>query len=160
MNITNLFTKTTTVEISVVTIDKKKLTKSIITQIVDYKPFDEALNIFEGVKILGFVNGIEPIVIWTRNGELNKCNLNVFRKLDHVDIHNSTIENLIGTYQTPEIDAILYSQNEKGNNITFNEYRKNQISSVLSAKGLTDLKDKKEEFKTIISEIYKRQIFI
>jgi hypothetical protein len=69
------------IEIKTVTIDGRKLTKSIFSQLGDYYCLNENLE-FTGDNIIGYVNHNNvKYLLWVKNGLLKKTNLDSYRKV-------------------------------------------------------------------------------
>lgn len=158
MNIQELFTKETTIKVSVVTLDGKKMTKSIFNQLHHVKPFDNLYNIIEGVKFLGYINEKERFVIFTLNNKIYYYRLEAFLALQYIDLNKSTIEDLYRVYPSEEVKR-LHNFNPKKENDS-EDYRQFQISQVFSVNGQYEFIEKAENLKKIRNEILKRQIFL
>ena len=69
------------IQIKTLTIDGKKLTKGLFSQLEDYDCLNAELG-FKGDEILGFVNaGGKRFLLWTNNGLLRKTNLERYYKV-------------------------------------------------------------------------------
>lgn len=158
MNIQNLFTNETTIKVSVVTLDNKRLTKSIYNQLHYKKPFDKLYNINDGVQFLGYVHDKGQFVVFKEKSKLYVCNLDAFRVLRDIDLDKNTIEYLYKVYPSDEVEQ-LYRFNSK-NDMEKDNYRDMQISQVFSIKGQYEFIDKAEKLQNLINEIFKRQIFL
>jgi hypothetical protein len=117
----DLSIKTVAVEIKVMTVDGKRMTKSVFDQIPESDPFDEDFELKPSVQVMGYVlkqnnwsAGPDRIILFSENGQLKKYNAwRVFSsyeeaaeagffRLDHVEL-----EDII-----PAIKSLSY---EKGN---------------------------------------------
>ncbi len=75
--------KTVGVQLNVVTVDGKKMTKSVFSQIL-YAPCFDKEGLFKGDEILGFVKQDTRWLIWVKDGLLRKTELEKFSLNDHV----------------------------------------------------------------------------
>lgn len=155
MNVETLFSEETTIKISVVKLDKQKLTKGIYNQLNVLSAFDDLYNLKENAKFLGYVNDKERFYLWTNGNSIFKYEIKELRQLLHLDLDKTTIYHLDSFYPSDQVEY-LYSYNEDGNY----RYRNEQISSVLDKKEQYELLEKKETVTKIVREILKRQIFI
>lgn len=70
--------KTQSIEIKVISVGGKKMTKAVFNQIQEEIPFDKAYN-FTGDNCLGYVViGPNKYILWTIDGELRKTNYTDF----------------------------------------------------------------------------------
>lgn len=80
MDILDKFVEQSTIKISVMTIDGKRLTKSIFDQLENRNPFDSDFS-FKAEKVFGYVNvknesklGFNKVIIFEHRGKLYKYN--------------------------------------------------------------------------------------
>lgn len=66
--------RTVGVQINIVTVDGKKMTKSVFSQIL-YSPCFDSSGVFKGDEILGFVQLDSRWLIWVKDGLLRKTEL-------------------------------------------------------------------------------------
>ena len=66
--------KTVNVTIQLITVDNKKMTKSVFNQI-QIEDFYDNTGCFIGDSVLGYVYSDLKYVLWTKKGELRKTNL-------------------------------------------------------------------------------------
>jgi hypothetical protein len=156
MNLDNLFTKETTIKVSVVTLDNKKLTKSIFNQLQVKKPFDKLYNIFDGVKFLGYVNDKKNYAVFTFNDKIYKCEMVEFQALKYIDLHKDLIKTLYRVYPSEELQKL----NKYNPSRPDEYYADSQISQVFSVDGQRELIEKAENLDKIFNELVIRQIFI
>jgi hypothetical protein len=81
----DLSIKTVAVEIKVMTVDGKRMTKAVFDQIPQGDPFDERFELKRGVKVLGYVlkktnwsSTPDEVIVFSESGQLKKhnaCNL-------------------------------------------------------------------------------------
>lgn len=156
MSIEKLFKKNTTINISVVKLENKKLTKGVFNQINRKSPFDKLYELKENVSFLGYVNDANKWVIWTDDKSLYKYKFVDFFNLSRIDFHRNTIEELFKVYPSQELELLNSYQNDLGNY----EYQGLQISQVLKPNEQYVIIEKKEYLEKIIDELLKRQIFL
>ena len=172
MDYKELFADQSTIKVTVMTIDGKKLTKSLVDQLPTHFPFDKLYN-FNGQKIFGFVKlgkaspsnpRAENInfVIFEKGGKIFKFSIDrlfemtKYRK--ETSINNFSIRalnDLLGD------DSEYYSEGQK-------EYTKLQrsfgidhtIEDVLTPVGLEKFSEIINNTKKLYLEIYDHQIFI
>jgi hypothetical protein len=156
MNIEKLFSKEVTVKISVLTIENKKITKSIFNQLNYSLPFDNLFNLKSNVKFLGYINDKLKYVIWTNNEFIYKCELKEFYPIARLNLDGDLIRDLIEIYPSETVKSLYHYLND----YSIYEYRDLQISSVLEKKEQYSIIDRKEEIQKIITEILKRQILL
>jgi hypothetical protein len=155
MNIENLFTKDTTVKITVLKIENKKFTKGIFNQLHISSPFDKLYNLKENVKFLGYINDKTRWIIWTNGNSLFKYDVKEFYPLRFLNLNSDKIKDLIQIYPNEEVKS-LYTAMDQG----YYEYRDSQISTVLDVKIQYEIIDKKEKVDKILTEVLKRQIYL
>jgi hypothetical protein len=80
-----LLIKTQTVEIKLITVGGKKMTKSVFNQIQNELCFDSNFN-FNGDSFLGYVVDCGKHLIYIKNGELRKFDLSLLIRLTQYDI--------------------------------------------------------------------------
>ena len=80
--------KTVDVQIKVVTVDGKKMTKSVFTQIL-YSPCFDKEGLFKGDEILGFVKQDTKWLIWVQNGLLRKTELKYLSLFSCINEYNT-----------------------------------------------------------------------
>ncbi|MDR6459262.1 aspartate carbamoyltransferase regulatory subunit [Chryseobacterium vietnamense] len=156
MNIKELFTKTTTVNISVVKINNKNLTKSIFNQLNISSPFDRLYNLKNNVKFLGYVNDKTKWMIWTDEVNLFRFELKEFFTIRHLDLNRDTIDTLMKVYPS-ELVKKLYNYVDEEYHET---YRNNQISTVLDLKEQYVILEKQKQVREIFENILERQILL
>lgn len=156
MNIDKLFTKTTTVNISVVKINNKNFTKSIFNQLNISNPFDRLYNLKNNVKFLGYVNDKTKWMIWTDEINLFKFELREFFTIIHLDLNKDIIDKLVRVYPS-ELVKNLYNYVDEEYQET---YKNNQISTVLDLKEQYIILEKQELVREIVENILERQIFL
>ena len=76
---------TATVSIQLITVDGKKMTKSVFNQIQEENCFDTNFN-FNADNFLGYVVDGAKYLIFIKNGELRKCSLNLIIELSKYEI--------------------------------------------------------------------------
>lgn len=164
MEIKDLFTVETTIKVSVVKLDNKKLTSLIFNQLNISSPFDDAFNLKEDVKILGYVNSKvnikykdhhienEKWLIWSRNDRLYKYKLIRLHPFLKMNIETIQFFQFIAIYNSDEIDKIY--DDSKG------ELQYTPISEVIDQDKLNEISEKKIFVKEVYREILKRQIYL
>ncbi|MDO6739454.1 hypothetical protein [Wenyingzhuangia sp. 2_MG-2023] len=148
MNIDKIFTKETTIKITVVKIENKKMTKSIFNQLHIYSPFDKLYNIKNNVKVLGYINDKTIWVIWSNEESLFKYELNNFYPLLRLDLNNDKIESLIKIYPSESVRNLYFENLDM------------EISSVLDLKEQHEIIDKKEMIQKFRNEVLNHQIYL
>ena len=156
MNIKELFTKTTTVNISVVKINNKNLTKSIFNQLNISSPFDRLYNLKDNVKFLGYVNDKTKWMIWTDEVNLFRYELKELFAIRYLDLNSDTIDTLMKVYPS-ELVKKLYNYIDEEYQET---YRSNQISTVLDLKEQYAILERQEQVREIFENIIERQILL
>ena len=151
-----LFTKTTTINISVVKLDNKNLTKSIFNQLNISSPFDRLYNIKNNVKFLGYVNDKIKWVIWADDISLFRFELKELSAIRHLDLKNDTIDKLVKIYPSELVKELYNYYDEEYQEI----YKDSQISGVLDSKEQDIILDKQEQIREIFENILDRQIFL
>jgi|SRR5690554_1263613 len=153
MNFDKIFTKDITIQISVVKVDGKKLTKSIFNQLHIISPFDQLYNLKKENKILGYINDKTRWIIWSNGQKLYKYELKNFYPLIQLDLNKNTIENLIEIYPSEQVKNLYFGNSTES-------YQDMQISSVLDLKEQHEIIDKQDFIKEFRSELMSRQIFL
>mgnify|MGYP000881306201 CR=1 FL=1 len=156
MNVEKLFTKQTTIKISVVTIDNKKLSKSIVNQLNVSSPFDKLYNLKENAKFLGYINDKSKWIIWTNDEFIFKYELKLIYPIARINLDKNTLSDLIDIYPSDIVKSRYAFENEYGDF----ENRELQISNALDKKDQYILIERIEEVQKIITEILKRQILL
>ena len=100
MNLDKLFTKESTIKISVISINDKKITKSIFNQLNIKNPFDKHINLLENVLFLGYINDKTKWIIWKDNDFLYKYELKHLLQIKWIDVNRNTIKDLLEIYPT------------------------------------------------------------
>lgn len=156
MDTEKLFEKKTTVDVNVLKVDNKKMTKGIFNQLHWNSPFDKLYNLKANVKLLGYVNDKSNWLIWTNGEDLYKYEINKFYLFRTIDFDKNTIAELVKVYPSEEVESL----NSCWNDVGFYEYQESQISTVLSRNEQYSIIDKKESVDKIVKEVLKRQIFV
>lgn len=151
-----LFIKATSIKLSVVKIENKKLTKSILNQLNRKSPFDKLYNLKENVKFLGYVNDKTKCLLWCNEDLIYKYDIKDFFPFLRIDLHKNTINDLYEIFPSEEVNLLHSFRNEMGHY----EYQDLEISCVLDKNTQYEIQDKKENIDKILEEILKRQIFI
>lgn len=151
-----LFTKVTSIKLSVVKIENKKLTKSILNQLNRKSPFDRLYNLKENVKFLGYVNDKTKCLLWSNEDFIYKYDIKDFFSFLRIDLNKNTINDLYQIFPSEEVNSLYNFTNEMGHY----EYQDLEISCVLDKNTQYEILDKKENLDKILEEILKRQIFI
>jgi len=75
----DLSIKTVAVEIKVMTVDGKRMTKAVFDQIPESDPFDENLALKRGVQAMGYVNTKDSreVLVFSENGQLRRCDIHL-----------------------------------------------------------------------------------
>jgi len=154
MNIEKLFTKESTVKISILKIDNKKFTKSIFNQLNYKNPFDRDINLNQDAKFLGYVNDKGKWILWTDTDYIYKFELKKLIDIKWIDVDRHKISDLIEVYPTEKVkDAFHYVDDYD------NEYKNEVISNVLNREEIFEFIEKQDIVKNIINETLQRQIF-
>lgn len=156
MNIKELFTKTTTVNISVVKINNKNLTKSIFNQLNISSPFDRLYNLKDNVKFLGYVNDKTKWIIWSDENNLFRYELKEFSPIVYLNLDRDTIDMLVKIYPSELVNEIYNYTDAEYEKI----YRDNQISTVLDVKEQYIILEKQKLVREIFENILERQILL
>lgn len=156
MNIDKLFTKETTVKISVVKIDNKKLTKSIFNQLNKVSPFDSNYNLKENVKFFGYINDKTTWIIWGDDEFIYKYEMMKSYPFLRINLDRGTISELKKVYDSEEVKKLYNQKDDEFGYL----YRDEQISSVLISNEQNEIISKKELVTDIFNKILERQIFI
>lgn len=156
MNIEKLFSKTTTINVSVVKVDNKKLTKTIFNQVNILSPFDNLYNLREGVQFLGYVNDKGKWIIWSDSNRLFKYELKKITPIIYLDLNRNKINDLIEIYPSELVKQLYHYIDEEYHET----YRDNQISTVLDLKEQYAILEKQELVRGIFDNILSRQIFL
>lgn len=156
MNIEKLFIKETTLKLSVIKVDNKRIIKSIFNQINIDSPFDELYTLKQNVKFLGYINEKKKWIIWKNNDFLFKYDLGKIYPISQINLNKNTIDELITIFPSEKVKLLHSFQNEQSHF----EYRDIEISSVLDPNEQYLIMDVIELVDDIIDEILKRQIFL
>lgn len=172
MDYKKLFTDQSTIKVSVMTVDGKKLTKSLVEQLPYHFPFDKHFN-FQGQKIFGHVKvgkatsnnpRAENIrfVIFEKDEKLYKFAIDRLHSMSTYgektsldDFSTRALKELLG-------DNVEYYKSEESN--SFN-WRRNfdgdaTIEDFLSPVGLEKFTTIKSNVKSLYLEILDHQIFV
>lgn len=156
MNIKELFTKTTTVNISVVKINNKNLTKSIFNQLNISSPFDRLYNLKDNVKFLGYVNDKTKWIIWSDENNLFRYELKELSPIVYLNLDQDTIDMLVKIYPSELVKELYNYTDAEYEKI----YRDNQISTVLDVKEQYIILEKQKLVREIFENILERQILL
>lgn len=156
MNLETLFTTETTIKVSVVKIDNKKLTKGVYNQLNIKTAFDDFYNLKENAKLLGYVNDKSRFYLWTNGNSIFRNEIKELYPLIKLNLNKNTIDELRNIFPSEEVESLYSYKNENGDY----EYRNLQISQVLQKNSQYELIEKKENVEKIVKEILNRQIFI
>ncbi|WP_136468997.1 hypothetical protein [Flagellimonas onchidii] len=151
MDFGKIFTNETTIKISVVKLDNKKMTKGIFNQLHISSPFDKLYNLKEEVQILGYVNEKDKWVIWSNKQRLYKYEIYNFSPLIDLDLNKDKIKDLYHIYPSENIRSLYFGDEH---------YSFEEISSVLDKKEQYEILDKQEILLRLRNEILNRQIFL
>lgn len=172
MNYKELFTDQSTIKISVMTIDGKKLTKSLVDQLPTHFPFDKQYN-FTGDKFFGFVKvgkatpsnpGAQNInfVIFEKGGKLYKFSLH-----NLIQMTKYRADTLIRDFSIRALKEMLGDNPEYFNydRIDSTKWQSNfefdhTIESSLTPLGLEKFNEIIDNMKSLYFEIHDHQIFI
>jgi hypothetical protein len=161
MDIENLFTKETTVKISVVTIDKKKLTKSILNQIKSSDPFDDFYNLKPGVKFIGYVRDEFNTVIFVKDDAIYRLDFEIYKDFRLIFRTSKSVGDLHSIYPSEAIAKLNNELNDEENShLGQYKFRERNLNDVITDDIKEDIKQKQNFLTQISSEISKRQIFI
>ncbi len=155
MNLDKLFTKESTIKISVISINDKKITKSIFNQLNIKNPFDKHINLLENVLFLGYINDKTKWIIWKDNDFLYKYELKHLLQIKWIDVNRNTIKDLLEIYPTEVVKNAYHFVDDN-----LNEYKEETISNTLNREDLHDFIYKQDMINKIIENITKRQIFV
>lgn len=100
MDFKSYFSEKPTVDISVIKIAGKRLTKSVLNQISVTDDMIPGFN-FNGVKIIGYVNALDQWAILVIDGQLFKSNMKELLKIIKLE---TTVEN-VGNYISFSFDV-------------------------------------------------------
>lgn len=155
MNIDNLFTDKTTIDISVVKLNNQKINKTIFNQIVTRPPFDRVYSLSKNVKFLGYVNDKISMLLWTNGVNIYRCRLKDLREFAFFDLENETIGKLKEHYSTHNFN---YYQNpyDRGDEYGYSD----KIWSILTSDEIAEIRSKQEFVKEILNALNGRQIFV
>ncbi|MDR6546700.1 hypothetical protein J2810_002760 [Chryseobacterium rhizosphaerae] len=156
MNIKELFTKTTTVNISVVKVNNKNLTKSIFNQLNISSPFDRLYNLKDNVKFLGYVNDKTKWIIWSDENNLFRYELKELSPIVYLNLDRDTIDMLVKIYPSELVKELYNYTDAEYEKI----YRDNQISTVLDVKEQYIILEKQKLVREIFENILERQILL
>lgn len=81
---------TATVTIQLITVDGKKMTKSVFNQIQDDNCFDKNMN-FTGDSFLGYIIDSGKVLLWIKNGELRKTHLGFIERMAYLDFKEARV---------------------------------------------------------------------
>jgi hypothetical protein len=151
-----LFAKETSIKLSVVKIENKKLTKGIFNQLNRKSPFDKLYNLKENVKFLGYVNDKTKCLLWSNKDFIYKYDIKDFFPFLRIDLNKNTIDDLYEVFPSEEVNSLHNFKNENG----YYEYQELEISCVLEKNTQYEILEKKETVDKIVEELLKRQIFI
>jgi hypothetical protein len=87
--------KTVGVQLNVITVDGKKMTKSVFSQIIKASCFDKE-GFFKGDEVLGFVKQDTRWLIWVKDGLLRKTELKHFSFHEH--LRGYQLEQILSVY--------------------------------------------------------------
>ena len=144
MNLQDKFAEHCTIKINVVTIDGKRLTKSMFDQLEERDPFNFEYS-FKSDKIFGYVNvkneskqGYNKVIIFEKNGKLYKYNTlpvyivsisslqsrykNLEKYLDYINLFQGNIDGALkaeytdvhNNYKSPDFEILEDVLNEDG----------------------------------------------
>ncbi len=140
--------RTVGVQINIVTVDGKKMTKSVFSQIL-YSPCFGSSGIFKGDEILGFVQLDSRWLIWVKDGLLRKTELKTLYYSEYTSGYD--LKNSLSVYDYLSIGKLSRRINFD-NYFNLNEDDLHEVRSVLSV-----FKDNYIEF---FKSLEKLQIFI
>lgn len=155
MNIEDLFTEKTTIEISVVKLNNQKINKTIFNQIVIRSPFDRVYSLSKNVQFLGYVNDKISMLLWTNGVNIYRCRLKDLREFASFDLENKTIEKFEEYYSTLNLN---YYQNRDDHGAE-HEYS-DKIWHILTGDEIAEIRSKQEFVKEILNALIGRQIFL
>ena len=172
MEVKNIFVKKSEIEVSVVKVGTKKLTKSLLEQISYWFPFDHEYA-FKGNSIFGYAKLFHTfrgeqvenlIVVGEKNGKLFKFNLNEIAYIPQFrpDVlfrfirNNYKLEQLCGGIEM--INPKFLNEYEEFDNEIIPTDAK--IKDIVTEEGLNNITKKVTNAKSFLDEIYKHQVYI
>lgn len=167
MDDNNIFHSQSEIKVSILKVDNKKLTKSLVEQFKNENPFDAEFN-FVGEKIFGYIlinrpgnNGKDRIIIAQKDGKLVKFSWANALSLSYVNSesnwndvrnnHNSTLKSLFGEEKNKEYEN-KYQKLE--------EYDLSKLNKIIEEDDLDKLFRVKDKAHKFLEELNNHQIYI
>ncbi len=143
-----IFSEEVNVTIRVVNIENKKLTKSVFNQLHYSSPFTNLFDLKDNVKVLGYVNDKEEVLLWSDENKLYKYRTKALIDFVRISFDTNTIEDLYKLYRSKRVQEIYFSS-ESCN-----------IGTIEDEKLLQEITAKQDFLKMFYRELKKNQIFI
>jgi len=151
MEIKDFFTEQLTVEITLLKVNNKKLTKTLLNQFIVSSPFDKSYELKPKAKIFGFVNDKGYWIIWSDVKYIYKFNTKELMKFNLINFDTRLFQ-LRKIYSLPRLDKMSNDQ------LYENQY--SSISEILSEEELKEITEKQKFLNEFFKELYKKQIFL
>ncbi len=158
MNIENLFTEKTTINISVVKLHKQKINKTIFNQLLIYSPFTEDFHLRRQVKFFGFVNEKVKWMLWTDDESIYKYEMKRAAKFAYLNLDDEKLDEFKKIYPIRQIRYFKESHDEDH----YNEYDNDRtiVSAILNEEEKLEIEKKQVIIRRILDELNERQIFL